>query len=143
MRTFLIVGAAMAAAMLSAAPAAAQRDPMARFMAADANGDGEITRAEARAARETLFTRLDVNNDGYLTEADRQGRPQREGRAGRMGQGVDANGDGRVSREEFTSQMRGFDRADSNRDGTLQAGEIETVRQLMAARRGARQTQTE
>lgn len=35
---------------------------------ADTNGDGQVTAAEATAYADKAFTRIDANNDGYLTE---------------------------------------------------------------------------
>ena len=50
-----------------------------RFAAADGDGDGVVTRGEARAAR---FTRLDANGDGALTPDE-----MRQGRKGMRGHG--------------------------------------------------------
>lgn len=142
-----------ALAFLAAAGAAqaqqppAGRDPMARLMRADANHDGSITRAEARAAREQAFSFMDSDHDGYLSAAEREAR--RGGREGRSGLGAmmgrrDGDGDGRISRVEFLGGgAPGFDRFDSNNNDVLEPGELEAARQMMAARRAARQTQTE
>lgn len=44
----------------------------------DANGDGEVTRAEATTAAAAMFDRLDQNRDGRLSEAElTAGRPPR------------------------------------------------------------------
>ena len=48
-----------------------------RFAAADGDGDGVVTRGEARAA---LFTRLDANGDGALTRDEM--RQRRKGMRG-------------------------------------------------------------
>lgn len=37
---------------------------------ADTNGDGQVTAAEATAYADKTFTRLDADNDGFLTEAE-------------------------------------------------------------------------
>ena len=65
----------------------------------DANGDGTVTRAEAQAAAEALFTKLDVNKDGKLDKADREARraQMRED----MFKRLDTNGDGVISKAEF------------------------------------------
>jgi len=44
----------------------------------DTNEDGFITRAEFDAATEAMFTRLDANADGVLTEGE--GRKKRRGK---------------------------------------------------------------
>ena len=89
------------------------------FSEADANGDQRLTYEELTAVRpgfpEAVFKRLDRNGDGVLSKEDQgphpgkpgQQRPGREGR--RRGGGAtipprlraaDADGDGRVTREE-------------------------------------------
>ncbi|WP_395334235.1 hypothetical protein [Novosphingobium sp. BL-8H] len=65
----------------------------------DANGDGTITRAEAQAAAEAQFARLDVNKDGKIDQADRDARrtQMREEQFKRL----DTNNDGVISKAEF------------------------------------------
>jgi hypothetical protein len=113
----------------------------------DANNDGQITQAEAEAARAAHFTRMDADGDGFITQADRDLRRQqraearaerREARAERGMRG-DADGDGRVSRAEFLSGQNGwFERADANSNGVVEASEIEAARNAMRERRAAR-----
>lgn len=53
----------------------------------DANGDGIITRAEYEAATLAMFTRLDVNGDGMLSQGEGKKRGKRGGKRGeRKGQ---------------------------------------------------------
>lgn len=61
----------------------------------DANGDGNVTRAEAVAKANEMWTKLDVNNDGTLNQADR------DAKRGQMFDRLDANKDGSISRDEF------------------------------------------
>ncbi len=63
----------------------------------DANGDRNITRAEAQAHADAQFTRMDANKDGKIDAADRAAR-QAEHFAMR-----DTNKDGSLSREEFSA----------------------------------------
>ena len=42
-----------------------------RAAGAEANNDGNVTRAEAQAAATARFVRMDANNDGRLTPEDR------------------------------------------------------------------------
>ncbi len=72
------------------------------FDAADADGDGQLSREEWRelpraaraAARERMFARLDANDDGGL-DADEFGRDMARLKA------LDADGDGRLTRSEM------------------------------------------
>jgi Ca2+-binding EF-hand superfamily protein len=64
--------AALALLLAVAAPAAAQglRDPAAVFDSADTDHDGRISRAEFQAARLARFTELDRNGDGVISRED-------------------------------------------------------------------------
>jgi hypothetical protein len=92
--------------------------------AIDTNRDGAITRAEAEAARADLFSRLDRDADNHLDEAERS-----LGEGARVSADADADGDNRLSRNEFMGQpYRVFDRLDLDSDGVLSAAEIEAAR---------------
>lgn len=122
--------------------------------AADANGDNQVTRAERDALRAEEFDFRDRNSDGYLdgqdasptrrrfaemreeAGAEPEGRRGRGGRGGRMA-GMDADGDGRISRAEFArapSPM--FDALDADSDGVVTGAEIDAH---LAERREARE----
>ncbi|HEY2157669.1 MAG TPA: EF-hand domain-containing protein [Isosphaeraceae bacterium] len=102
-------------------------DPMGRFKALDKNGDGKVSRDEF-TGRPAMFDRVDANKDGYLEAAEVKalvasatkqaaapGAPQPGARIMTM----DKNGDGKVSREEYSGPPALFDRLDSNSDGFL------------------------
>lgn len=116
--------AAIAALMTFSAGAAFAQDGM---RGADANGDGLVTRAEAQAARERAFARLDADGSGFIDAGE---RPQ--GRGGdRLGR-ADGDNDGRVSRTEFLGQpMRLFERFDANDDNRLDSEELAAAQAAM------------
>jgi hypothetical protein len=105
---------------------------MDRLMAADANRDGAITMAEARAGREAQFRRADANGDGFVTAEERE----RRGEGKRGGGGGDANGDGKVSLAEFlNAPYRGFEMFDANRNDILEASELQAARDRFQQRK--------
>lgn len=124
--------------------------------AADANGDNQVTRAERDALRAEEFAFRDRNSDGYLDAQDasptrqrfaemrEEAGVEREGRRARAGRmaAVDADGDGRLSRAEFTGAPSPlFDALDANSDGVVTGAEIdarlEQRREGREGRRGA------
>ncbi len=141
MRMIVMTAAVLTMATLALAPALAQGGGgmLDRLLAADANRDGAITRAEARAAREQGFRRLDANNDGFISASEREqmaAAAAANGRSKGGGGQADANGDGKISRDEFlSSPMRGFDRLDSNNNDVVDASEIAAARTFMARRK--------
>ncbi len=110
----------------------------------DSNRDGAIDRREAASHPRLAerFDRIDRNHDGRITadERPRHGRHsghdarRRGGRGeGRRGEGMrglarlDANGDGRIGRDELAGRERvlaKFAELDGNRDGFLTRGEL-------------------
>lgn len=126
------------AAALVATPALAQQGAggLAMLQAADANRDGSITRAEAQAGREAAFDRLDTDQDGHLSDAERSVANTRGGGgASRFFQGADANQDGRISHAEMMAMpYRGFDRLDRNHDDVVSTAELEVARTFLQGR---------
>ena len=126
----------------------------------DANGDGLVARSEVPEPMRDRFDRMDENGDGVL-EADeieslpaRMGPGPRGGRGGRGGRGdrggrgmqegdpiarlrsFDANGDGRITREEVPDQAGGmFDRVDANSDDVITQDELNAMASRMRGRR--------
>jgi Ca2+-binding EF-hand superfamily protein len=101
------------------------------FLQLDANQDGAIAKEEvppsARPAFERLLKRGDSNHNGQL-EADeyrsvlldlRDFAERTKEQAVRKFQSLDQDGDGKVSREEFTGAKARFDQLDRNGDGFL------------------------
>jgi len=102
------------------------RDPAQRWQAMlqhlDKNGDGKIGKDEF-PGRAEMFARLDQNGDGFITEDEAAAMgPGRGGLGGPGGPGggplrlLDTDGDGKVTREEWTA---GFDKLDTNHDGVI------------------------
>lgn len=105
------------------------------MLAADANRDGQITRAEAQAARAAMFARMDSNGDGAVSAEERaaaSAAAQRRRGAAR----VDANNDGFISEAEFMGQpMRLFDHFDRDNNSVLDAREVDAMREAAQRRR--------
>jgi hypothetical protein len=90
---------------------------------ADANNDGNITREEFMTHPTEMFDRLDANRDGVIAPSERpqHGERRHGGPGGRAGHtDPDANSDGLVSSAEFTAMgAHLFDRLDANDDGRV------------------------
>ena len=118
-------------------------DPAQMLGRADTDGDGAITRAEFAAMRERLFAKLDRNHDGYLTADDqshrRLGRRNSAERLQQAMHGLDRDGDGRVSHDEFTNgPTLMFDRADTDGDGVISPAELRAFSEEVKERRAQR-----
>ena len=105
-----------------------RRGGMHSLRGADANSDGNITRDEFLARPLQHFDRLDANDDGVISTAERPQRPEHQAqRADRPNR--DANGDGQFSRTEFAAMgARTFERLDANSDGQVTRAEAEAAR---------------
>jgi Ca2+-binding EF-hand superfamily protein len=100
---------------------------MARY---DRNGDGLISRDEfpGDAAK---FDRLDTNRDGVLSQADRANRGDWDGKTkGNSNKqqmrhrGMDQNGDGVITRDEWRGNDQSFRQHDRNGDGVIAGSEM-------------------
>jgi len=132
------LGLAGSATLAAAAPGAEGHDPMARFKAADTNGDGMLSRDEAKALPKIAkrFDEIDANHDGQLT-ADELRAFHQKMHEGRKNKGaaffkkLDADGDGRLSRAEAQAApgLAGhFDEIDANKDGFITPDELKAAR---------------
>lgn len=96
---------------------------------ADANEDGKTTRAELDAHRADMFDKLDRNNDGIVSEADkprlRIPRKKFNEAYDKVVPKFDKDGDGTLSKAEWnTQEVDIFELLDANGDGAIAASEI-------------------
>jgi Ca2+-binding EF-hand superfamily protein len=120
-----------AALLLSSCVVLAQGREGPALEQADADHDGKVTKQEHVDARAAQFSRMDRNGDGFIDEADsRAGGNERGQRAAAALRGrIDSNGDGKISKEEFVNAPTMlFDKFDANKDGVLDAKELEAAR---------------
>lgn len=143
MRKILIAAGLFLAASAGVA-LAQERGPGGMLAAADANHDGNITRAEFDQARNARFTQLDANHDGSLQASERPqwgggDHPAGAAPAGGPPPGMrsDTNGDGVISRAEYDGQGAAmFARLDADHNGTITQAEIDAMRAQHAAHQG-------
>lgn len=103
-----------------------------RFRVIDADGNGSITRAEAKVNADAAYERWDADHDGVITAADRRegnefGGDNAQERARDVNNFIasyDADGDGVVTRAEYNRvREQRFATADTNGDGWLSEAE--------------------
>lgn len=103
-----------------------------RLKAADTNGDGLISRAEAAALPRLAehFDAIDANRDGQVSVDElRVAHAAHRGGRGGMFKRADANNDGRVSQQEFLARAaERFQRMDANGDGFITQEEATAFR---------------
>ncbi|MCT4558285.1 MAG: EF-hand domain-containing protein [Pelagimonas sp.] len=111
------------------------------FEQMDLNNDGQITKEEMAQAKEKRFTDADADGDGFLTreeltaQAEKRNADRMTQRIDRMMSHVDANEDGKISKDEAAnmgpSQERAdkmFAKLDTNSDGAISKDEIQAMK---------------
>lgn len=85
----------------------------------DANRDGQVTKEEF--PHERRFAEIDADGNGVLSTAEIEDSTDRVRNEEAYGifERYDLDGDGRITREEFTGPAAAFERLDKNRDGVL------------------------
>lgn len=104
-----------------------------RFAALDKDGDGKISRQEFQGAP-PMFDRLDADKDSFLSKTELASARPGMGTPAQFVQRLktmDKNGDGKITREEFTGFGPNFERVDANKNGVIEPAEI---RDFLAAK---------
>jgi Ca2+-binding EF-hand superfamily protein len=130
------------AAKLPAANSAEVEAIYQRLLKLDSDGDGKISRAEAKGPLAKQFEKLDTNKDGYLDKSELRRAAQlivalrQKGGAGAIKgptkadtldfDALDRNADGRLTRDEVrgTPLEPLFDQIDTNHDGRIDPAEF-------------------
>lgn len=133
--------------------AAALEKAQAAIDGKDQNRDGKLSAAELGAG-EAIFLVLDRDRDGFLTAAElvaygaerrarrlggddgRGGKPGKAGKGGDRAARLDADGDGRISADEWKLRPEMFQQLDKDGDGFLNAAEMEELRRKFGGREG-------
>jgi Ca2+-binding EF-hand superfamily protein len=126
----------------AAAALAQGRDgPAALFDRADKNGDGVVARDEFLASRAEQFASRDRNGDGFIDSSDMSERAAARPRISQamtaMITQFDTDKDGKVSKTEFVDGgAKLFERADSDKSGSLDAKEVDAAKATLRERAG-------
>jgi Ca2+-binding EF-hand superfamily protein len=108
----------------------------------DKDGDGKISGDEIPTRGANAWKRMDRNQDGAIDAAElsaayaaRRGGPRGENVGKRIAR-MDADKDGRISRDEWKGPADAFTRIDTDQDGFLSKDEVEVLAKGMRRREG-------
>jgi Ca2+-binding EF-hand superfamily protein len=138
-----LIAAALASAsfLVLADPGKGGHGQMAeRLKAADTNGDGLISRAEAAALPRIAkhFDEIDANKDGQVSKEELRAfhEQKQAAHAAERFKSLDADGDGRISKAEAQAKaprlFAHFDQLDANGDGFITPEEMKAAHQRHA-----------
>lgn len=92
----------------------------------DGDASGSVTRGELETTLTADFKKEDLNSDDQLDTAETRALNERLRQQANMSPVFDWNADGRLVYTEYATQWRTlFDRADRDRDGIVDADELE------------------
>lgn len=132
-----LISLAFASMALAGAPAALAQDGsrmMDQMAKADTNHDGTISKNEFLTYRAKQFDRLDRDDNGVLSDSDLPRMARIADMIKQRTAGMDADGNGVISRAEFTNgPTTTFDMADSNKDGLVTTAELQSARAKLEA----------
>jgi len=126
-----LAGVTLAAAVEASARPGKQPFTGEMFDAADADGDGAMTRAEFDAQRAARFADIDADGDGALSQDELAAHREAKWaeRRARMFNELDADDDGAISKAEFAAPpVDMFARLDQDGDGVVTKEEAENAR---------------
>ena len=141
--------------------ALAKKNPELAVKNRDKNGDGRVGRDEWDGTAE-IFAKIDANGDNYLTvdefsvhfkalESSNTGKKTKKAAKGKGAtsnpsksqtiiQNMDKDGDGKLSRDEWTGQAKFYDQIDANRDKRLTTQELTAHYDSLAGSNGGKKT---
>ena len=116
---------------------------------ADLNQDGQVTKAEFTQSAESRFFATDANNDGFLSQEEREAHraAESENRKDQRFTDLDSNSDGLLSRDEVDAadkmkkahhegfRQKMMEKFDTNLDGTLSEAERLVMRSEFGKKR--------
>ena len=111
------------------------------FETLDADGNGEVTKAEMQAAADARFASADTDGDGFLSveELTAQASERMGARIEKMIERRDANDDGKLSRDELRPNEermeKRFARIDADGNGAISKEEFEAMKDKRRAHR--------